>query len=295
MKHLIRAALAATTATIAPVHAQNAPLLPLPAQMTPATGAITIANGAGIIVPAGDTGATTAARLLTDRVKVDRGLTLATAAQGPIRFVRDAAVAGDEPYRLTVTPRASTIAASGDRGLLWGAMTLAQLLSPDTQFGRPVRVVATTIDDAPRFRWRGLMVDVTRSFQPIETLYPIVDTMAAQKLNTLHMHLSDDQGWRVEIKRYPKLTEIGAFRDPPVAGGQPGPKVGGFYTQDELRKLVAYAAERGITIVPEIDMPGHAQAAVAAYPEEVGVLGDRPPVGHDWGSIRGSSPPPRAA
>lgn len=283
MKHLIRAALAATTATIAPVHAQTAPLLPLPAQVTPARGAITIGNGAGVVVPAGDTAAATAARLLADRVKVDRGLTLTTATTGTIRFVRDAAVAGDEAYRLTVTPRAITIAASGDRGLIWGAMTLAQLLSPDTAFGKPVRVAATTIDDAPRFRWRGLMVDVTRSFQPIDTLYPVIDTMAAQKLNTLHMHLSDDQGWRVEIKRYPKLTEIGAFRDPPVAGGQPGPKVGGFYTQDELRKLVAYAAERGITIVPEIDMPGHAQAAVAAYPEEVGVLGDRPPVGHDWG------------
>ncbi|PZT95603.1 MULTISPECIES: beta-N-acetylhexosaminidase [Sphingomonas] len=284
MKHrLTWAALAAATAIVAPASAQTAPLLPLPAQMTPASGSITIANGAGIAAPAADQGAATAARLLADRVKVDRGLTLTPATTGPIRFVRDAAIAGDEAYRLTVTPRAITIAASGDRGLIWGAMTLAQLLSPDTAFGKPVRVAATTINDAPRFRWRGLMVDVTRSFQPIDTLYPVIDTMAAQKLNTLHMHLSDDQGWRVEIKRYPKLTEIGGFRVPPIAGGQPGPKVGGFYTQDELRKLVAYAAERGITIVPEIDMPGHAQAAVAAYPEEVGVLGDRPPVGHDWG------------
>ncbi len=285
MKHrLTWAALAAATAVVAPAAAQTAPLLPLPAQMTPASGSITIGNGAGIVAAAGDTGATTAARLLADRVKTDRGLTLSTAAtQGPIRVVRDAAIAGDEAYRLTVTPRGITIAASGDRGLVWGAMTLAQLLSPDTKFGRPVRVAATTIADAPRFRWRGLMVDVTRSFQPIATLYPVIDTMAAQKLNTLHLHLTDDQGWRVEIKRYPKLTEIGGFREQAVAGGGPGPKVGGFYTQDELRKLVAYAAQRGITIVPEIDMPGHAQAAVAAYPEEVGVLGDRPPVGHDWG------------
>ncbi|PZO78386.1 MAG: beta-hexosaminidase [Sphingomonas hengshuiensis] len=266
-----------------PVRAQTAPLLPLPARMTPASGSITIGNGAGIVVPAGDTGAENAARLLTERVKTDRGLMLAATAQGPIRFVRDAAIAGDEAYRLTVTAKAITIAASGDRGLIWGAMTLAQLLSPDARFGRPVRVAATVIDDAPRFRWRGLMVDVTRSFQPIDTLYPVIDTMAAQKLNTLHLHLTDDQGWRVEIKRYPRLTRIGGFRVPPVAGGTPGPQVGGFYTQDELRKLVGYAAERGITIVPEIDMPGHAQAAVAAYPEEVGVLGDRPPVGHDWG------------
>ena len=133
-----------------------------------------------------------------------------------------------------------------------------------------------TIDDAPRFGWRGLMVDTARHFQPLPSIYAIVDQMASVKLNTLHLHLTDDQGWRFEIKRYPKLTEIGAWRTAAVDRRRAAAtRVGGFYTQDELRELVAYAAERGITIVPEIDLPGHAQALVAAYPE-LGVIGDRP-------------------
>ncbi len=107
--------------------------------------------------------------------------------------------------------------------------------------------------------------------------------MAQHKLNVLHWHLTDDQGWRIEIKRYPELTGIGAWRTPPDAGqgGEPQ-RYGGYYTQDDIRAIVAYAAERHITVVPEIDMPGHAQAAVASYPE-VGVTGRRPPVSPDWG------------
>lgn len=272
------------SAAAVPAHAATvAPLIPLPASITPAPGSLRIANGAGIVADAGDPGAQTAARLLADRVRIDRGLTLTSADSGPIRFIRDTSITGEEAYRLDVTGTGAVIRASGDRGLLWGAMTLAQLLSPDARFGQAVTLSAVTIADAPRFRWRGLMMDVVRHFQPVETLYPILDSMAAQKLNVMHLHLTDDQGWRVEIKRYPKLTEIGGWRTPPSSGGAPGPKVGGFYTQAQLKALVAYAAERGITIVPEIDMPGHAQAAVAAYPEEIGVLGDRPETSHDWG------------
>lgn len=264
-------------------HAQTLPLIPLPAAVTPGAGTLLIANGASVAASAQDKGAAMAAQLLIDRVRIDRGLTLAKAANGAIRLERDASISGEEAYRLDIDAKGATIRASGDRGLIWGAMTLAQLLSPDAQFGKPVTLSALSINDTPRFRWRGLMVDVARHFQPVESLYPIVDTMAAQKLNTLHLHLTDDQGWRVEIKRYPRLTEIGGWRTPPSSGGAPGEKVGGFYTQEQLKALVAYAATRGITIVPEIDMPGHAQAAVAAYPEEIGVLGDRPETGHDWG------------
>ncbi|MGK2912115.1 MAG: beta-N-acetylhexosaminidase [Sphingobium sp.] len=261
----------------------SVPLIPMPATIMPGNGTTRIMSGSTIAAPADDKGAATAARLMIDRVRIDRGLTLRQGEGGAIAILRDPSVAGDEAYRLTIDANGATIRASGDRGLLWGAMTLAQLLSPDAAHGQPVTLSAMTITDAPRFRWRGLMMDVTRNFQPIETLYPIVDTMSAQKLNVLHIHLTDDQGWRVEIKRYPKLTEVGGWRTPQSAGGAPGAKVGGFYTQEQLKALVAYAAERGITIVPEIDLPGHAQAAVAAYPEEVGVLGDRPEVGHDWG------------
>ncbi|SFO28980.1 beta-N-acetylhexosaminidase [Sphingomonas sp. OK281] len=264
------------------VLAEEPKLIPMPASIETRAGTLTIADGAGIV--AGDAGAKIAARLLVQQVKVVRGLTLAGDARaGPIRFVRDAGVAGDEAYVLTVATTGVTIAASGDAGLVHGAMTLAQLLSPDTAVGKPVTLAAMTIRDAPRFKWRGLLIDPARHFVPIPALYAMVDQLAAQKMNVLHLHLTDDQGWRMEIKRYPDLTRIGAWRTPPSSGGAPGPKVGGFYTQAELKALVAYAKDRAITVVPEIDLPGHAQAAVASYPAEVGVLGDRPAVSHDWG------------
>ena len=263
------------------------PLVPMPQSVTRNAGSFTVRDGSRLGTPAGDAGAAAAARLLEAHVKVERGLILASVeGDAPIRFVRDASVSGAEAYRLEADAKGIRITASGDRGLLYGAMTLAQLISPDRAFGQPAVVPALAITDAPRFSWRGLMIDPSRHFQPIEFLYGIVDQMAAVKLNTLHLHLTDDQGWRFEVKRYPKLTEIGAWRTPPSSGplngGAPGPRVGGFYTQDQLRGLVAYAAARGVTIVPEIDLPGHAQALVAAYPEH-GVLGDRPAVGHDWG------------
>ena len=259
---------------------RTAMLIPLPASVAPATGSFTVS--ATTAIAATDPGAIVAAHLLVDRVKVDRGIALPIAGTGPIRIERDPSIPGDEAYRLTIGPAGIRIAASGDAGLVHGAMTLAQLLSPDRAYGRPVTVPAMIVDDAPRFRWRGVMVDVARHFQPLPALYAIVDQMAAVKLNMLHIHLTDDQGWRVEIKRFPDLTRIGAWRVPPSTGGAPGKPVGGFYTQAELKALVAYAAARSITIVPEIDLPGHAQALVAAYPR-YGVFGDRPAVSHDWG------------
>lgn len=269
--------------TATPALAGPLPLVPLPASVVSGSASFTVRDGAAIATPSGDTAAEAAARMLIAHVRTERGLALSqTSGEAPIALVREPAIAGEEAYRLTVSASGIRIAASGDRGLLYGAMTLAQLLSPDRAFGKPVKVDAVTIEDAPRFAWRGLMIDTTRHFITLEAIRTIVDQMASVKLNTLHLHLTDDQGWRFEVKRYPKLTEVGAWRTPPSSGGAPGAKVGGFYTQDELKQLVAYAAERGITIVPEIDLPGHAQALVAAYPE-LGVLGDRPEVSPDWG------------
>ena len=262
-----------------------APLIPVPAELTPGKGTLVVRSGVAISTPAGDAAALSAAKLLAAQVKQTRGLDLMAGEGGAglIVLVRDPSVTAAEGYVLTVTSKGARIAAKDDAGLLYGAMTLAQLLSPDAAFGQPVKVPALVIRDQPRFGWRGIMVDVARHFQPAESLKPLIDAMAAHKMNVLHLHLTDDQGWRLEIKRYPKLTEIGAWRTPPTAGetasAQP---YGGFYTQDQIRDLVAYARERSITIVPEIDMPGHAQAAVAAYPE-IGVFGDRPPVAVDWG------------
>ena len=259
------------------------PLVPLPASVVPARGSFTLGPDTRIGTEPGDRGAASAARLLAAQLKLVRGIALVQAdGKAAVRFVRDRRIKGKEAYRLSVDAGGITIAASGDAGLVWGAMTLAQLASPDGRFGQPATISGVVIEDSPRFAWRGLMVDVARHFQPIEELYTIVDQMAAVKLNTLHLHLTDDQGWRFEVKRYPRLTQVGAWRLPPSAGGPVGNPVGGFYSQAQLKALVAHAAERGITIVPEIDLPGHAQALVAAYPE-FGVFGDRPPVSHDWG------------
>jgi hexosaminidase len=191
-------------------------------------------------------------------------------AQGrgrPIRFRRDAGVAGAEAYRLDVRPDAITVSAGSDAGLYYGATTLWQLIAAAGPRGA---VPAMTIDDAPAFGWRGVMLDSARHFQPPAFVKALIDRMALDKLNVLHWHLTDDQGWRLQIDRYPRLTTVGAWRQPAGAAGVDanGKAVayGGFYTKDQVREIVAYAAQRHVTIVPEIEMPGHATAAIAAYP-----------------------------
>lgn len=185
---------------------------------------------------------------------------------------------GPESYRLSADGHVVAIDGASEAGLFWGAQTLRQLLGPDAfrrapvSGGREWEVPAVTLHDSPRFRWRGLMLDVARHFLPKEGVLRYLDLMAAHKLNVLHFHLTDDQGWRVEIKRYPKLTEIGSWRSRTKIGHGASPlweekPHGGYYTQDDIREIVAYAAERHITVVPEIDVPGHSQAAIAAYPE----------------------------
>ncbi|MEU6417687.1 beta-N-acetylhexosaminidase [Streptomyces spiralis] len=183
-----------------------------------------------------------------------------------------------EAYRLRVTDRSVEIRGGAPAGVFWGAQTLRQLLGPDAFRRAPVRpgaahaIPAQVIEDAPRFRWRGLMLDVARHFMPKDGVLRYLDLMAPHKLNVLHLHLTDDQGWRVEIKRYPKLTETGSWRSRTKVGHRASPlwedkPHGGHYTQDDIREIVAYAAERHISVVPEIDVPGHSQAAIAAYPE----------------------------
>ncbi|MGW5776024.1 beta-N-acetylhexosaminidase [Streptomyces sp. NPDC003863] len=184
-----------------------------------------------------------------------------------------------EAYRLhVVINEVVEIIGGSSAGVFWGAQTLRQLLGPDAFRKAPVKsrptaaLVAQTIEDAPRFGWRGLLLDVSRHFLPKDDVLRYLDLLAAHKLNVLHLHLTDDQGWRIEIERYPRLTEVGAWRARTKWGHRASPlwtetPHGGFYTQDDIREIVAYAAERHITVVPEIDLPGHAQAAIAAYPE----------------------------
>jgi len=186
-----------------------------------------------------------------------------------IRFVLDATLkTGTEGYQLRSDARGATVQAATEAGLFYGAATLSQLLTG----GSDGKLPALRIDDAPRFSWRGLMLDSARHFQSLDEIKQVLDAMAEQKLNTFHWHLTDDQGWRMEIKRYPKLTGIGSCRIPAGDGGR-DPVTGaerpycGFYTQDQIREVIAYAAARHIQVIPEIDVPGHATAAIAAYPE----------------------------
>ncbi|MFC7991701.1 beta-N-acetylhexosaminidase [Streptomyces pilosus] len=199
-------------------------------------------------------------------------------APGGLRLRVDGTLA-PEAYRLAVVAgRGVEITGGSAAGVFWGAQTLRQLLGPDAFRRAPVRPGLTRgiphqiIEDAPRFRWRGLMLDVARHFMPKEGVLRYLDLMAAHKLSVLHVHLTDDQGWRVEIQRYPRLTEVGSWRARTKVGHRASPlwddkPHGGHYTRDDIREIVAYAAERHISVVPEIDVPGHSQAAIAAYPE----------------------------
>jgi len=233
-------------------------LMPLPSHETPGKGSITITED--IPVEADDPAADQFIALLAESggPALHRGK-----GKRAIRFVTDASVKGPEgSYRLKIAPSGVTISAASSTGLFYGGISLWQLLSDSPT------LEAVTIMDRPRFGWRGLMLDSARHFQSVAYVKHFIDWMAVNKLNLFHWHLTDDQGWRIEIKHFPKLT----------AGGQ-------FYSQDEIKDVVAHAAARHITVLPEIDMPGHATSAVAAYPE----LGVAPVTvtapATDWGSI----------
>ena len=187
---------------------------------------------------------------------------------------------GPEGYALTIATNSVVIRAPTQAGLFYGVQTLLQLLPPEILASKVVanadwQAPCVHITDWPRFKWRGFMLDVSRHFYNQDEVEQLLDAMALHKLNTFHWHLTDDNGWRIEIKKYPKLTSIGAWRDgvgfglatnSTTAYGPDG-RYGGFYTQAEIREVVAYAAARHITVVPEIEMPGHALAALAAYPQ----------------------------
>jgi hexosaminidase len=173
---------------------------------------------------------------------------------------------GTEGYTLEVTPRGCVIRANAAPGFFYALQTLRQLLPREIDAAEPVDGLSWTIPcvsilDRPRFSWRGMHFDVCRHFFSVEFVKKYIDMLAIYKLNTFHLHLTDDQGWRIEISKYPRLTEVGAWRSDGSGG-----RYGGFYTREEIREIVAYAAERAITIVPEIEMPGHSSAALTSYP-----------------------------
>ncbi len=275
------------TATAFATDTNGPSIIPLPQKMELRDGMFTLTGSTAIYV---DSASRETAPFLTERLRPSTGYSLkvkttshsdAAIAGGILLTTRNANTnLGPEGYELTVAPDSVVIRAPTQAGLFYGVQTLFQLLPPEIFSSNRVQNVAwqipcIQIEDWPRFKWRGILFDVSRHFFSKAEVETVLDTMALHKLNTFHWHLTDDHGWRIEIKKYPKLTQIGAWRSSAGFGFDPkasdayGPdgRYGGFYTQDDIRDVVKYAAARHITIVPEIEMPGHATAALAAYPQ----------------------------
>jgi len=265
-------------------------VIPKPQIMRTGNGTFQITKETIILTPTDDNEALGVAKYFANRIKTAGELRLkfrnsnkSEAPEKTILFFRtpDLTQLGKEGYQLIVTRKNIVLKAAEPAGLFYGVQTLFQLLPPEIYSSKSVaevewNVPAVEIKDVPRFGWRGMMLDVSRHFFPKEFIYEFIDYLAKHKLNTFHWHLCDDQGWRIEIKKYPKLTDVGAWRmdrlDKPWNARESQkegeiPDYGGFYTQDEIRNIVKYAKSRHVTIIPEIEMPGHTVAALAAYPQ----------------------------
>ncbi len=250
-------------------------VIPRPASVAAGVGAgLRLDGGTAIRTPPGDAGAAQVAGQLATLLDLPAG---GRHGGDAVVFVRDIVPGGDEAYRVIVADHRTTITAATDAGLRYGAVTLWQLATAGDRPARGSVVPPVTIVDAPRFAWRGLLLDSARHFQSTDFIRRTIDWMMWHKLNVLQWHLTDDQGWRLEIKAYPRLAAVGGFRTE-----RDGRRYGGYYTQAEVRGLVAYAAARGVTIVPEIEMPGHALAAIRANPQ-IGFAGVGAEAAGDWG------------
>src|SRR5258708_15619714 len=228
------------TAAGAAAHIPDVSLLPMPASIVRHSGKFVLVRTR---ISAEDAGERAAGERLSSLVARSGGPRLQFAMHGRIRFRRDMSIGGDEAYRLSITPIGVDIAASGDAGLYYGAETFSQLIAAS---GRSDGVRALTIVDRPAFSWRGVMLDSARHLQPVSYVKELIDRMAMAKLNTLHWHLTDDQGWRIEIDRYPRLTAIGAWRQEAGAAGidpRSGEAVryGGYFSKADIRSVVAFA------------------------------------------------------
>jgi hexosaminidase len=261
-------------------------LLPRPAVLEPRAGTgFTFSPATVVLFAAADPAVESMARQLSAWVRRSTGMTLTVTpassyrATDTIELRIDATRAelGAEGYDLSIEPRLVSLTAATPAGMFYGVQSLRQLLPPLSEYDalmfqapRPATLPGVHIHDTPRYPWRGAMLDVARHFFSVDEVKRFIDLIALHKMNRLHLHLADDQGWRIEIKKWPDLTAKGGTTE--VGGG-----VGGFYTQAQYADLVAYAADRFIIVVPEIDMPGHTNAALASY-AELNCSGQAPPV-----------------
>jgi len=262
-------------------------VIPQPRSVERGDGSFQLASPVRIVAPVGDAGFRQTAEFLRAFLaeKAHLSVSVVDRANGAaITFDRvdagDAAFANPEAYELFVAPNGIRIRASAAAGAFWAVQTLRQLLPADVEHGAaplPWRVPAVRITDAPRHGWRGSLVDVGRHYFSPVFIKRYIDLLALHKMNVLHWHLTEDQGWRLEIKRYPRLTTVGAWRIE-----NDGTRYGGFYTREQVRDIVEYALRRHVEVVPEVEMPGHASAALAAYPE-FSCTGETKTVPTTWG------------
>ncbi len=269
-----------------PAAAQDLSLIPMPVSVQKGNGSFELSNSTVITVPAQQPEIQKVASYLVAKIKPATGLTLKVASgsfSSTIEFVINSKTdtqLGKEGYLLEVTSDKIKISANAPSGLFYGVQTFLQLLPKEIESNKLQSAVAwkapaVTIKDYPRFAWRGIMLDVSRHFFSKEYVKEYIEQLGRYKFNRLHLHLTDDNGWRVEIKSLPRLTEVGAWRVPRTGTfgsnepAKPGekPTYGGFYTHEDIKELVQFAKDRYIEIIPEIDVPGHSMAAIAAYPE----------------------------
>ena len=257
-------------------------IIPQPVEMKQGTGSLTISSSSSVRYNSEKIRET--AGMFAQKLSVPTGFSLPAekGTEGTILFLLNSKpkkILGNEGYTLDVTETTATVAANTPAGIFYGMQTLLQLLPKEIERNNVSRrewtIPVVSIVDYPRFPWRGIMLDVSRHFFSKEDVKKYIDELSRYKFNTFHWHLTDDNGWRIEVKSLPKLTDIGAWRVERFGnfGSRDDPKpgepatYGGFYTQNDIKEVVAYAQERNITIVPEIDLPGHSMAAIAAYPE----------------------------
>lgn len=259
-------------------------VVPLPNRMIPQEGRFRLTNGVPVITADCSPEVQAIADSMITRIRAVSGIKLKSGAQAAsgtpsIRFVTVANLP-QEGYQLSIAPDEIIVSASQPNGFYYGVQTLYQLMPPAIYGNAAVKnadwsLPAVQIEDAPRFPYRGLMLDVCRHYASLDYIYKFIDMLAMHKMNTFHWHLTDDQGWRIEIKKYPKLTEVGSKRKETLIDYYyvnwpqlfDGKEHGGYYTQEDIKKVVDYAASKYITVIPEIEMPGHALAALASYPE----------------------------
>lgn len=252
-------------------------IIPQPVSVAMQNGNFSIDKGTTVKFQSSDKALASAAAFLQSYVSTISGYHLSfnkkAATIIELKFIRDDEI-GKEGYRLSVKPSVISIMANTKAGIIYGLQTLFQVM-PAIRTNAPLIVPCMEIKDYPRFQWRGMHLDVSRHFFGPDIIKEYIDLMASYKFNIFHWHLTDDQGWRIEIKKYPKLTQVGSWRVDKtnlVWGSRPQAKpeepatYGGYYTQEQIKDIVHYAAQRNITIVPEIEMPGHSAAAIAAYP-----------------------------